>query len=193
MVPSPSSSAGARRALILSPGSACRVRRVSGPDGAGRDAERSRGSAGGRLHAAARPRATSVIRAQRPSPRSTDRSAHPSLRQQLLNPPVPRPVAPVVQVKLPVPLVPDVPPLVDQHEARPVPDAVQVPGLRVVVLRVGVLDPVLPRAPAPRSPGRARRRRAGTPACGCRSGQPWSRYFRSKSTSDGTCWCSCSR
>ena len=52
MVPSPSSSAGARRAFILRCGPAMRVRRVLGPDAAV-VTWNGPGSVGGRLHAAA--------------------------------------------------------------------------------------------------------------------------------------------
>lgn len=49
----------------------------------------------------------------------------------------------IADVELAVALVSDLPLLVDQDEARPVPDPVAIPGRPVVVLRVGVLDPVL--------------------------------------------------
>src|SRR5436309_12985716 len=47
-------------------------------------------------------------------------------------------------MELTIPGVPNGPPLVDQHEARPVTDAVRVPGAAVVVLRIGIGD-ALPR------------------------------------------------
>src|SRR3989442_3398491 len=47
-------------------------------------------------------------------------------------------------MELTIPGVANDPPLVDQHEARPVTDAVRVPGAAVVVLRIGIGD-ALPR------------------------------------------------
>src|SRR5437899_12738914 len=47
-------------------------------------------------------------------------------------------------MELTIPGVANGPPLVDQHEARPVTDAVRVPGAAVVVLRIGIRD-ALPR------------------------------------------------
>src|SRR2546425_13303386 len=50
--------------------------------------------------------------------------------------------SPILLVKLTVPLVAHPPPPVDQHEARPIADAVRVPGAVVVVLGDGILDPL---------------------------------------------------
>src|SRR3989449_5711190 len=60
--------------------------------------------------------------------------------EQLSDAPVPFLVVAVVEMELAIPGVANRSRLVDQHEARPITDAVRVPGAAVVVLRVGIGD-----------------------------------------------------
>src|SRR2546427_7358045 len=80
-------------------------------------------------------------RAWRGSPGRAPRSA--SFGEQLLDALVPRPKLGILEMELAVPRVANHAPLVDQNEARPIADAVGVPGTAVVVLRIGIGD-VLP-------------------------------------------------
>src|SRR3989449_10473911 len=64
------------------------------------------------------------------------------LGEQRLDATTPILVCRVLLVELTVPLVAHPPPSVDQHEARPVADAVRIPGAVVVVLGDGIFDPL---------------------------------------------------
>ena len=89
-------------------------------------------------------------------------------------------------MKFPVPFVANDALLVDQHEAGPVADPIQVPGLGIVVLSIGIrnvmsLERLLQVALVVLAG-------IGRELGGMNAGQgdPRSRYFRSKSTSEGT-------
>ena len=148
-VPSASSSAGATRAFTMTPGSATRVRRVfaptaavvrwTGPGGAARPEHASAAAA-----SSAR-RGPTACRPARCLPALTATS---SRLDPLIRPAAPGCARPTYgssrrsgetrrSLRTGCSL------LVDQHEARPVADPVQVPGPGVVVLRVGIPDIVL--------------------------------------------------
>ena len=67
--------------------------------------------------------------------------------EQLLEASVPLAKIPVVEMELAIPGVTDGPPLVDQDEARPVADAICIPGAAVVVLRIRIRYPLAAERP----------------------------------------------
>ena len=97
-------------------------------------ATRRSGGPASRATSGGRPRQATVV--------ATSRSAIRLIRRAAVGCAGPTMEVPVVEMELTVPRVANGPPLVDQNEARPIVDAVCIPGAAVVVLRIRIGNPL---------------------------------------------------